>query len=252
MQSNDPYEQHFKLAEHVESYTARYAPGTFEAFLFEGEQSLVEAALANVKRPLQHVDLACGSGRWLAALSGVVSEQVGIDSSEEMLMVAAGAAPAARLIQAPMSGFDGRSLPRPAGATRVVTLFRYLLNAPTEGRRAALALGAQLLAEPGDILIVDNHGRTPSLRDPLLKRSRVWAASLADAEAEALFAEAGLSVRGSLPAAILPSAAYVSPMARRRVHNVDTWLRRQAVSARFAVNLIYLLRRANVSLASGE
>lgn len=230
---------------HVLAYQHRYAGGTFDSAVFRDEADYVRRVVQKLEGPVQHVDLACGTGRWLDALAGQVEWSVGVDNSESMLKVAAAGESKPVLIESTLSDLDRGVVSRPSGSTRVVTLFRYLLNAAADERAAALFTAAKLLQEPKDLLILDNHGRSPSARDLALLAGRGWNNRLKDHDLDGLLAITGLRVLDAFTAAVLPSPVY-RLFGVSRAHRLDAALRRgqPAGSRRFGINRIYTLTKA--------
>ncbi|MEU7867889.1 class I SAM-dependent methyltransferase [Dactylosporangium sp. NPDC049140] len=95
---------------------------------------------------MQH-DFACGTGRAIKLLHGVVRAAHGYDSSEQMLAKAREAGVYAKLHQVSEDG----PVPEPAtvDGPALVTVFRLLLNAPKDVRDRAIAFAARIL-QAGD------------------------------------------------------------------------------------------------------
>ncbi|NII11441.1 class I SAM-dependent methyltransferase [Oleiagrimonas sp. C23AA] len=105
-----------------------------------------------------YLDFACGTGRLLKLGHTVFGESVGIDISENMLMVAQRRVPDAQLKCVDVT----RSPPSDIGCFDCVSMFRFILNAEPELRRDALKWIADHMNR-GATLIVNNHRNSASI-----------------------------------------------------------------------------------------
>ncbi len=103
------------------------------------------------------VDLGCGPGHWLAALSRAGYESWGIDASAAMIRLARRRAPRAGLIRADLSR---AALPRCAALTALGEPLNYLAGPPEVRRLLARARAA---LEPGGLFIFDVRLPNPRL-----------------------------------------------------------------------------------------
>src|SRR5207244_8319498 len=113
-------------------------------------------------RPTQH-DFACGTGRAIRMLRGLVRGAHGYDTSAAMLAQAHAAGLGAELHEVTEHG----PLPQPAttDGPSLVTVFRLLLNAPGDVRERAIGFAATILPHhDAGVLVVENHGNRHSLR----------------------------------------------------------------------------------------
>lgn len=99
---------------------------------------------------LEHLDIACGTGRILSALSERTKSSLGVDISPDMLQFAEINAPKATVQLADVTAL-GR-----AEEFDLVTAFRFFLNAEDELRQAALRSIWEAL-RPGGFLVTNIH-----------------------------------------------------------------------------------------------
>ena len=140
------YTKVFQDAQAVEKYENQtYAPRTYASRINERQRAylrrLVKREFAGTP-PVQH-DFACGTGRAIRTLHGLVHEAHGYDTSAEMMTKAAEVGSLAHWHQVDMDG----PVPDPvdAGYPAVVTMFRLLLNVDSAVRDRALAFAAKAL-----------------------------------------------------------------------------------------------------------
>ncbi|WP_238012590.1 SAM-dependent methyltransferase [Dactylosporangium sp. AC04546] len=223
-----------------------YAPETYSTAVSVRQRAFLRRLVRReftARRPVQH-DFACGTGRAIKLLHGVVRAAHGYDVSAQMLAKAREAGVYAKLHQV---GADG-PVPEPAtvDGPALVTVFRLLLNAPKDVRDRAIAFAARILPESDSgLLVVENHGNRSSLRHLRHRRNRdnTWFAELHHAEVEQLLARHGFEVIDRRGFAVLPAGAYrrdwLRPMARR----ADDLATRSARLSAVATDVLYVARR---------
>jgi SAM-dependent methyltransferase len=195
------------------------------------------------RRPVQH-DFACGTGRAIRLLHGVVRAAHGYDTSAAMLARARGAGVYARLHQIPETG----PVPEPAtvDGPALVTIFRLLLNAPAEVRDRAIAFAAKVLPDPDSgLLIVENHGNRTSLRH-LRHRRRAgdpWFAEMSHDEVGELPHRHGFTVVERRGFALCPPGTYRRTWLRPVVRAVDDLASRIGRLSTVATDVLYVARR---------
>ncbi|GAB2727999.1 class I SAM-dependent DNA methyltransferase [Streptomyces bullii] len=155
------YETRFADEKRVESYARQYDEGSYDDHVWRLERPVLLDVLRRerVRRGrLRVLDFACGTGRILRALEEVADELTGVDISDEMTKRAAEASPQALIRTGCVLTEDLL-----AGPYEAATVFRFLLNAPEEVRLPVLRKIREHL-EPGGLLVLNNHGHSPSLR----------------------------------------------------------------------------------------
>jgi SAM-dependent methyltransferase len=233
----------FQDVEAVEKYeTVTYAPDSY-ASQINGRQAaylrrLVIRELGD-RAPVQH-DFACGTGRAIRTLHGLVREAHGYDTSAEMMAKAAEIGSHAHWHQVPADG----PVPDPvtAGFPAVVTMFRLLLNVDDAIRDRALAFAAKALPNTdAGLLVVENHGNASSVRHLRARRhsGERWFAELSHADVEGLLARHGFEVLERRGFSMLTPSLHGSAMARA----ADTAVHRLPGASRIAVNVLYTARR---------
>ena len=243
------YSEVFRDSRAVDRYErVVYAPDSYASAIDARQRAYLRRFVARYfpdQRPVQH-DFACGTGRAVRMLHGLVRAAHGYDPSPEMLVHARTVAPGANWHEIRADG----SVPRPAtvDGPALVTVFRLLLNVSDEVRHRALAFAARVLPDAGaGLLVVENHGNSTSLRHLLARRHRDdrWFAELSDGRIRELLAAHGFTVVGRHGCTLFPSAAYrpgwLHPVARR----MDDVLCQADRLSRFATDVLYIARREN-------
>jgi predicted TPR repeat methyltransferase len=241
------YAEVFQSEAAVEKYErVVYAPETYATAVSGRQRAFLRRLVRReftARRPIQH-DFACGTGRAIKLLHGVVRAAHGYDSSAQMLAKAEEAGVYAKLHQVTEDG----PVPEPAtvDGPALVTVFRLLLNAPKDVRDRAIAFAARVLPEADSgLLVVENHGNRSSLRHLRHRQHRgnEWFAELPHAEVEQLLARHGFEVIDRRGFAVFPAGAYrrewLRPMARRAD---DLATRSRRLSA-VATDVLYVARR---------
>jgi SAM-dependent methyltransferase len=237
------YTKVFQDAEAVEKYeTVTYAPDSYASRINERQQAYLRRLVIREfgeRAPVQH-DFACGTGRAIRTLHGLVREAHGYDTSAEMMAKAAAVGSRAHWHQVPADG----PVPDPvsAGLPAVVTMFRLLLNVDDSVRDRALSFAAKALptADSG-LLVVENHGNASSVRHLRARRhsGQRWFAELSHADVERLLARHGFEVAERRGFSMLTPSLHGSAIAR----TADAVTRRLPGSSGVAVNLLYTARR---------
>jgi SAM-dependent methyltransferase len=236
------YTKVFQDAEAVDKYEhVTYAPDSYASRINERQQAYLRKLVAREFRtaPVQH-DFACGTGRAIRTLHGLVREAHGYDTSAEMMAKAAEVGSQAQWHQVPMDGPVPE--PVPAGHPAIVTMFRLLLNVPTEVRERAIAFAAKALPAPeSGLLVVENHGNAGSLRHLRARRhsGERWFAELSHEEVAELLDRHGFEVTERHGFSMLTESLDHKPLARA----ADAAARRLPGTDGFAVNVLYTARR---------
>jgi SAM-dependent methyltransferase len=237
------YTKVFQDAEAVEKYeSVTYAPDSYASRINERQQAYLRRLVIREfgkRAPVQH-DFACGTGRAIRTLHGLVREAHGYDTSAEMMAKAAEVGSRAQWHQVPADGPVPD--PVPAGFPAVVTMFRLLLNVDDPVRDRAMAFAAKALptADAG-LLVVENHGNASSVRHLRARRhsGERWFAELSHAEVERLLARHGFTVVERRGFSMLTPALHASAFAR----TTDAVVHRLPGASGIAVNVVYTARR---------
>ena len=237
------YTEVFRDTEAVEKYEhVTYAPDSYASRISERQQAYLRKLVRQEfgrEKPVQH-DFACGTGRAIRTLHGMVSDAHGYDTSAEMMRKAAEVGSRARFHQVPMTG----PVPEPvdAGIPAIVTMFRLLLNVDDSVRDRALAFAAKVLQHRADgILVVENHGNAGSLRHLRARRhsGERWFAELSHEQVEKLLAKHGFEILERTGFSMLTQSLHGNPVARA----ADAAARALPGTGGFAVNVLYTARR---------
>ena len=236
------YSKVFQDADAVDKYEhVTYAPDSYASRINERQQAYLRKLVAREFRtpPVQH-DFACGTGRAIRTLHGLVREAHGYDTSAEMMAKAAEVGTRAQFHLVPMDG----PVPEPVAAGRpaVVTMFRLLLNVPADVRDRAVAFAAKVLptADAG-LLVVENHGNAGSVRHLRARRhsGERWFAELSHEEVAALLDRHGFEVTERRGFSMLTESLDHKLLARA----ADAAARKLPGTDSFAVNVLYTARR---------
>ncbi|MEV4638158.1 methyltransferase domain-containing protein [Actinoplanes sp. NPDC049548] len=237
------YTKVFQDTEAVDKYEhVTYAPDSYASQINERQQAylrkLVEREFG-ARLPVQH-DFACGTGRAIRTLHGLVREAHGYDTSAEMMAKAEEVGSRAQWHQIPADGPVPN--PVPAGHPAIVTMFRLLLNVDEQVRERAIAFAAKVLPTPdAGVLVVENHGNAGSLRHLRARRhsGERWFAELSHAEVEQLLDRHGFEVVERRGFSMLTESLSKNPLARA----ADAAARALPGTDGFAVNVLYTARR---------
>ena len=237
------YTKVFQDTTAVEKYeTVTYAPDSYASQINQRQRDYLRTLVRREfgpQAPVQH-DFACGTGRAIRTLHGLVREAHGYDTSAEMMAKAeeVGSHAAWHRVAA-----DG-PVPDPveAGFPAVVTMFRLLLNVDEAIRDRALAFAAKVLPDSkSGILVVENHGNAGSLRHLRARRHRGdrWFAELSHEQVDKLFARHGFEVIERRGFSMITQSLHGNPLVRA----ADAAVRKLPGTDGYAVNVLYTARR---------
>lgn len=228
----------------VEKYeTITYAPNSYASQINDRQRDYLRTLVRREfgpMAPVQH-DFACGTGRAIRTLHGLVREAHGYDTSAEMMAKAAEVGSRASWHQVAVDG--PVPSPVPAGHPAIVTMFRLMVNVDDEVRDRAMAFAAKALPSfESGILVVENHGNAGSLRHLRARRHRDkrWFAELSHDEVEKLFARHGFEAIERRGFSMITPSLHDHSIARA----ADAALRRLPGANTYAVNVLYTARRA--------
>jgi SAM-dependent methyltransferase len=236
------YTKVFQDAEAVDKYEhVTYAPDSYASRINERQQAYLRKLVTREfnTAPVQH-DFACGTGRAIRTLHGLVREAHGYDTSAEMMAKAAEVGSQAHWHQVPMDG----PVPEPvrAGYPAIVTMFRLLLNVHADVRDRAIAFAAKALPDAASgLLVVENHGNAGSLRHLRARRhsGERWFAELSHEEVGELLDRHGFEVIERRGFSMLTESLDHKLLARA----ADAAARKLPGTDSFAVNVLYTARR---------
>jgi len=241
------YSQVFRDSRNVDRYDrVVYAPDSYASAISARQKAYLRRVVARAYpaiRPVQH-DFACGTGRAVRMLAGLVRAAHGYDPSPQMLDAARSVGPAAQWHEIATTG----PVPEPAtvDGPAIVTVFRLLLNVSDEVRHRAVAFAARVLPDAGaGLLVLENHGNRASLRHLLARRHRAdrWFAELSHRQVAELLAAHGFTVVARHGCTMFPRAAYRIRRLRSLVRWLDDLLCRPGWLSRYATDVLYLAER---------
>jgi predicted TPR repeat methyltransferase len=229
----------------VEKYeNITYAPDSYASQINERQREYLRDLVKREfgpRAPVQH-DFACGTGRAIRTLHGMVREAHGYDTSAEMMAKAAEVGSHANWHQVPMDGPVPN--PVPAGFPAIVTMFRLLLNVNDGVRDRALAFAAKALPTAGSgLLVVENHGNAGSVRHLRARRhsGERWFAELSHEQVQRLMARHGFEVVERRGFSMITPSLHDRALARA----ADAAVRKLPGSDAYAVNVLYTARRVH-------
>jgi len=239
------YTKVFQDTEAVEKYeNITYAPDSYASQINQRQRDYLRTLVRREfgpRAPVQH-DFACGTGRAIRTLHGLVREAHGYDTSAAMMVKAADVGSHAHWHQVAADG------PAPsqveAGFPAIVTMFRLLLNVDEAIRDRALAFAAKALPEPASgVLVVENHGNAGSLRHLRARRHRGdrWFAELSHEQVESLLERHGFEIVERRGFSMITPSWHGNPLVRA----ADAAVRKLPGSDGYAVNVLYTARRVH-------
>ncbi|MDG6103134.1 class I SAM-dependent methyltransferase [Dactylosporangium aurantiacum] len=241
------YAQVFQDTGAVDKYEhVTYAPGSYASRINERQRAYLRALVRRAfpaQRPVQH-DFACGTGRAIRSLHGLVRQAHGYDTSTDMLAKAAEVGTRAQLHAVAADGPVPR--PAPADGPALVTMFRLLLNVDDAVRDRALAFAALALPDAGaGLLVIENHGNARSLRHLRARRLRGqrWFAELSHDDVERLLRRHGFEIIERRGFSMLTQGWYERRGLDRIARGVDSAASVLPGTDRYAVNVVYVARR---------
>jgi SAM-dependent methyltransferase len=231
----------------VEKYEhLTYAPGSYAARVHARQRDFLRGLIQQhfpARRPVQH-DFACGTGRAIRALDGLVRDAHGYDTSPAMLAKAAEVGGRAHWHQVAADG--PVPTPAPVAGPAVVTMFRLMLNVGDDVRHRALSFAAKILTNPAaGLLIVENHGNARSVRHLGARRraGHRWFAELSHRHMTDLMRRHGFRIIGQHGSTMLSRGWYDRPGIRTAAPALDAVTRRVPGAGGFAVNVLYVAQR---------
>lgn len=237
------YSKVFQDTAAVEKYeTVTYAPDSYASQINQRQRDYLRTLVRREfgpRAPVQH-DFACGTGRAIRTLHGLVREAHGYDTSAAMMAKAAEVGSHATWHRVPTGG----PVPEPAaaGLPAIVTMFRLLLNVDESVRDRALAFAAKALPSAvSGLLVVENHGNSGSLRHLRARRHRGdrWFAELSHEQVEKLLDRHGFEIVERRGFSMITPSLHGNPLARA----ADAAMRRLPGTDGYAVNVLYAARR---------
>ncbi len=244
------YTEIFQDEATVEKYEhVVFAPDSYSSAISKRQRyylrSLVKRAFP-YRRPVQH-DFACGTGRAIRLLHGLVRGAHGYDTSAQMLAKASEIGAYAELHH--ISAVGDVPEPQPADSPVLVTIFRLLLNVDEEVRDRAVAFSAKALRNyDAGLLIVENHGNRQSLRHLRHHRHQEspWFAELDHTEIAELLDRHGFTVVERRGFALFSRGWYGRRWLRPFATFLDDVAARTSWFSRWSVNVLYVARRTRV------
>ncbi|HYN92628.1 MAG TPA: class I SAM-dependent methyltransferase [Pilimelia sp.] len=241
------YTEVFQDTDAVEKYEhVVYAPDSYSSAVSRRQHAFLRGLAKRAfpyRRPVQH-DFACGTGRAIRLLHGLVRTAHGYDTSAAMLAKAGEVGAYAELHHIAPDG----PLPAPAESDgpAIVTIFRLLLNVGDDVRDRAIAFAARALPHyDAGLLVVENHGNRSSLRH-LRHRRRAgqgWYAELSHEQVATLLARHGFTVVERRGFAMFPQGWYGRRWLRPAARAVDDVCSRLGWFSGYAVTVLYVARR---------
>ncbi len=234
-----------------ESMAAKYeqvvfAPDSYASAVNKRQRAYLRQLVKRAfpyRRPVQH-DFACGTGRAIRILHGLVRGAHGYDTSEAMLAKAIETGVFGQLHLVEARGEVPQ--PAPSDAPALVTIFRTLLNADAELRERAVAFAAKALRNyDAGLLVVENHGNRHSLRHLRHRRYREspWFQELDHEDISELLRRHGFAIVEQRGFAMFTQGWYCRPWLRWFAMSLDDLVARTGWGSRWAVDVLYVARR---------
>jgi hypothetical protein len=249
MKKNDTYRERFNTLESVLAYEeGQYASGTYGNILWCIEQDCLRSFIDEFRcnhRSVKYLDFASGTGRILSFMENIVDDALGIEISTTMTAVALRKVKKAKIfcydITAPYASIEGKY--------DFITAYRFILNAETKLREAALKALAARMRDKSSYLVFNNHGylwsyRTLAWPYHLVGRfgkKGVKPNYLSHRDVYCLADKAGLRIDR-----IVGCGVFSNKVARLlsfdKALRLEKYASRSSVLSRFGVNQIYIAR----------
>jgi hypothetical protein len=224
-----------------------YSPNSYDTFIGRLQASWLRDFVREEFRgeaPTQH-DFACGTGRIIEDLNGLVREAHGYDTSPDMLALAEKKGLTARFHQI-SPGETSVMVETESVDSVILTMFRLLLNSPESVRDSSLRFAAGILRQSNDgVLIVNNHGNRWSVRHLARlgrRREGEWFHELSTRDVRKLAERHGLLIERCHGFGILPRRLHAGSRIRPAARWVDRWAARKAWLAPVSIDIIYTMR----------
>jgi SAM-dependent methyltransferase len=247
------YTEIFQDAATVEKYEhVVYAPDSYSSAVNRRQREYLRGLAKRAfpyRRPVQH-DFACGTGRAIRILHGLVRGAHGYDTSPAMLAKAAEVGAFAQLHRI---SAEGAADPVPTESPALVTVFRLLLNVDEAVRNRAIEFAAKALPHyDAGLLIVENHGNQASLRHLRHRRhdTSPWFAELSHEQVAELLDQHGFTVVEKRGFALFTQGWYGRRWLRPIASAIDDLVARTGVLSGRAVNVLYVARRTRPTIGN--
>lgn len=157
------YKRSFIKKTAVDDYLKLYSnESNYASLLYGIEKDILTSIIRRLKKKgmgERYLDFAVGTGRIITHLEGYFIESEGIDISHEMVKVARDRSNSSNIVCA-----DITQEPLSSRNYDLVTAFRFFLNAEPELRESIMSPISQSLRDNNSVLIINNHGRVPSIK----------------------------------------------------------------------------------------
>lgn len=225
-----------------EAYDRYVATNPHRAMVWHLEQRVLRQIADSLRRqgPVRLLDFACGTGRVLQLLEGLVDHAVGVDISEDMLGVARRKLTRSELLHWDLTQGDLPGQPR----FNMITAFRFFPNAEPQLRHDAMRALVRHL-DRGGILVFNNHRHAGSLLERCARMTGgAGKPGVTDREMHALAEGSGLRLVAEYGLALLPLSERrlqwlvpaIRPLEALAAGVNAAWLRR------YCQNVIYVYR----------
>lgn len=248
------YTEIFRDAANVEKYeNVVYAPDSYASAINRRQREYLRGLARRAfpyRRPVQH-DFACGTGRAIRILHGLVRGAHGYDTSPAMLAKAHEVGAYAQLHQIAADGTP--PAPVPTESPAIVTIFRLLLNVDEPIRDRAIAFAAKALPHyDAGLLVVENHGNKRSLRHLRHRRhdTSPWFAELSHEQVADLLDRHGFTIVERRGFALFTQGWYGRSWLRPIASLIDDVVARTGLVSGRAVNVLYIARRTRPTIGT--
>jgi SAM-dependent methyltransferase len=209
------YATRFRDKQEVIHYdSVEYSADSYASYIWKLQKpKLVEVITSHrAAAPCRLLDFACGTGRILSFVEGLVDQIDGVDISPEMAEVAQTKCAKAKIRV-------GDILTEPnliTGDYDFVTAFRYFLNAEEEMRFRVLTKLHEYLQKRKGLLITNIHGNASSVRYAALAYRRIVHgeshSQLSRSQVRRMFEETGFRIVAEYGFGVLPPLSYRTPL----------------------------------------
>lgn len=222
-----------------------YASGGYDDFIWSLERPILQEIVRGARARLgsiRYLDFACGTGRVISSVEGLVDSSVGVDISPHMIEPARGKVSRSELMVADILADPDVAV----GPYDLVTAFRFFLNTEPAIRTAVLAQLRRRLAAPDSLLVFNIHGNSRSSLGltSVYRRLRGWGSAwlMSEADARRMVEAAGFEVESVRGFGLWPKRLYVSPVGGL-VRAVDRAVSAIGILRPISHDLLFVCRR---------
>lgn len=224
------------------SYHSAFSEKPYRRMVWDFEKGILDRVVSAFyeKRPIYHLDFACGTGRILSHMADRVKSSTGVDLSPSMLEIARQNNLAAEILEADLTRDDLLGKRK----FNLITAFRFFPNAEGELRMEAMEVLARHLDE-GGLLVFNNHRNTGSTRNRLARLlGRKGFRGMSIDEVKGLLDRNNLEIVDKYPMCVFPASEDRMLLPLFLLRPLEAFLGRCRILGDFGENVIFVCRKS--------